>query len=240
MIVSLLHGFMGAPSDWDLLRGELRDYDLVTPLIQPAENWDAGMTALEDALPEGSVLIGYSMGARLALGLALTKPQRYRGLIFCSGNPGIEDEQQRQKRYASDCRIADRIDNEQRAEFLNYWYTSAVFRSLSPDVREQEIQRKLARSGDDWSSILRCYSVAKQPNYWPQLTKLPIPCMAIAGQQDKKYVRLVTRMGALPNIQARIVPDCGHIVHHEQPRVFLNLVRTFLALVQPDASDLID
>ena len=231
---------MGAPSDWDLLRDGLRDYELVTPLIQPAENWDAGVAALEAEIPKDSVLVGYSMGARLALALAVAKPRRYRGLIFCSGNPGIEDEQQRQQRYASDCRMADRVDKDDRAEFLEYWYTSAVFRTLTPAIREQEIQRKLTRGGDSWSSILRCYSVAEQPNYWPRLTKLPITCMAIAGEQDKKYVRFVTRMGSLPNIEARIVPDCGHIVHHEQPRVFLDLVREFLSLVQPDTSDPID
>jgi pimeloyl-ACP methyl ester carboxylesterase len=111
-----------------------------------------------------------------------------------------------------------------------------VFRSLTPAVREQEIQRKLARNGDDWSTILRCYSVAEQPNFWPQLPELEIPCMALAGLNDKKYAGVVARMGTLPNIQARIVAACGHIVHHEQPHVFLHLLGQFLATIQPDSA----
>ena len=232
MILAFVHGFMGAPSDWDNVRTELQNFKTITPPIRPAPDWDTGVAQLEQEIPENSVLIGYSMGARLSLALALAHPQRYRGLIFCSGNPGIEEEQQRVNRYASDCRLADRIAKADRQEFLEYWYSSAVFASLRTDVRKAEIERKLARGGDDWSGILRTYSVAQQPNFWPCLPELQLPCLAIAGQQDKKYARLMARMNTLSNIQTRIVPACGHIVHHEQPHVFLYLVREFLTTIE--------
>jgi 2-succinyl-6-hydroxy-2,4-cyclohexadiene-1-carboxylate synthase len=146
-----------------------------------------------------------------------------------SGNPGLEEEHAREVRYQSDTKIADRIEAQPRRDFLVSWYEqSTVFRSLTDQVREDEIERKAARTGDNWSEILRVYSVAKQPDFWPQLSKLQIPVMAMAGILDRKYVNIILRMGAEPNIESRIVPSCGHIVHREQPYVFLQLIREYL------------
>lgn len=231
-LLALVHGFMGDPSDWDLVRRELPAYEIATPLIRPASDWDAGVEQLATEVPAGSTLVGYSMGARLALALVMARPDAYAGLVFCSGNPGIEEDQQRATRYANDCQIANQIEREDRREFLLRWYTeSSVFRSLSAAVREDEIARKAVRTGDDWSAILRTYSVARQPNFWPRLSELRIPVLAVAGVLDRKYARMVARMGTLPNIDARIVSACGHIVHREQPYVFLQLLREFLTTV---------
>lgn len=229
-IITLLHGFMGDPSDWDLVRNELADYEIVTPLIKPAADWDSGVRQLIGELPKRSILVGYSMGARLTLAIALARPDVCEGLMFVSGNPGLEDETTRQRRYESDCKIATRIDAEPREEFLHSWYTqSTVFKSLTDDVRADEIKRKSARVADRWSEILRTYSVARQPNFWSRLDELTMPVMAIAGQLDRKYAKIIARMGAEPNIESRIVPACGHIVHREQPHVFLHLLRDYLS-----------
>ncbi len=128
-VLVFLHGFMGDPSDWDFMRSALTEYEIVTPTIRPAADWATGVAQLRREIPADAVLIGYSMGARLSLALAVAEPQRYQGLVFCSGDPGIEDEGRRAKRYVHDGNIAERIDGEDRAEFLHSWYTeSTVFR----------------------------------------------------------------------------------------------------------------
>ena len=228
--LTFLHGFMGDPSDWELIRSELSEYPSVAPLIKPASDWSAGVSQLIDELPERSVLVGYSMGARLALAIALEHPQRCEALCFVSGNPGIEDDTERQKRIVGEGKLAERIATDPREEFLNFWYTqSSVFKTLTPRIREEEISRKLARKDDDWPATLKTYSVASQPNYWPRLGELGVPVMAVAGMQDKKYTNLILRMGQQENIESRIVESCGHILHHEQPYVFLELLKQFLA-----------
>lgn len=225
----MLHGFMGDPSDWDLVRSELPEYEIVTPTITPAPDWDAGVGQLAADLPDRSLFVGYSMGARLCLAIALSRPEICAGLVFVSGNPGIEDESARDTRYAGDCKIADRIDAQPRRDFLHSWYTeSTVFRSLSPDVRDDEIERKSMASSNDWSDILRTYSIGRQPDFWSRLSELQVPVMAIAGMLDRKYANIILRMGTLPTISARIVPACGHIVHREQPHVFLRLLQEFI------------
>ena len=130
--LTFVHGFMGDPSDWDLIRAELSDYEVVTPLLKPAANWAAGVSQLADELPERSIIVGYSMGARLSLALALSNPDACAGLVFCSGNPGLEDQQQRESRYANDCKIADRIEADSRRDFLEHWYSCLLYTSPSP------------------------------------------------------------------------------------------------------------
>ena len=231
--ITLLHGFMGDPSDWDYVCSELAEYECVTPLIRPASDWQTGVEQLIDELPERSVIVGYSMGARLSLAIALDRPDLCEALVFVSGNPGLEDEVARERRNAHDGKIADRIASEPRREFLEYWYTASVFESLTPEVRQDEIERKSQRDADDWSEILRTYTVSKQPNYWPRLGELSMPCIAIAGMQDRKYKHIIERMSGVEtshssNIETRIVDNCGHIVHHEQPQLFLKLLKRVL------------
>ncbi len=229
--LTFIHGFMGDPSDWNDIRACFKDYEICTPLIRPAADWNDSIQQLADELPERSVIVGYSMGARLALGIALTRPELCDGLMFVSGNPGLRTEQQRQSRYAHDCKIADRIESEPRIEFLKYWYTAAVFETLSQEVRTDEIHRKSQRSGDDWAAILRANSVAMQPDYWPRLDEVAVPALGIAGMADRKYANMMTQIETDPGIdgwETRVLPNCGHIVHRERPDVFCGLVRDFL------------
>ena len=224
--VTLLHGFMGAPSDWDQVSAELSNIELATPSIRPAADWAQGVEELLDELPDRSVFVGYSMGARLLLACALEEPWRCEGLVFVSGNPGL-DEEARGERRRRDLEIAARIEKEPRRDFLRQWYSQAVFASLSEQMAGDEIERRLAQQDAPWADILRTYSVSQQPNYWSQLGDLPCPILAVAGQRDDKYTDIVIRMSKFTNCQARVVAAAGHIVHREQPYVFVQMLREF-------------
>jgi len=218
---------MGDPTDWDQIRAELSDCDIVTPTIRPAADWQTGIERILADAPERSTWVGYSMGARLSLACALAAPQRCAALVFVSGNPGL-DEAARIVRLRHDLQVAERVENEPRTEFLARWYAQPVFNSLSAEMAREEIERKIALDGDEWGQILRTYSIGRQPNFWPQLGDLPGPILAVAGQHDVKYVDIAVRMSQFSNCQARIIPSSGHIVHREQPRAFVHMLREFL------------
>src|SRR4051794_29917641 len=64
----------------------------------PSKAVDFATWTFEDRLAEireaasiGDVLVGYSMGGRLALHAALRDPERYAGLALVGVSPGIED-----------------------------------------------------------------------------------------------------------------------------------------------------
>lgn len=225
---------MGHPSDWDEVRAALSEFDTAAVEVQPASDWQTAVGHLVESIPTGSILVGYSMGARLALGVAMEAPESCKGLIFVSGDPGLESEQDREQRWLSDQKIADRIEAGSLSPFLNDWYQASVFAGLADEIRLSEIARKLALSSSDWSSILRTNSVSKQPNYWPRLKKLAIPTLVVAGERDEKYRNVVTRFDqeTAENVESRIVPNCGHIVHREQPEALIKIVRQFAMSVE--------
>ena len=234
---------MGHPSDWDELRcsldAEFADWKqtlaIHAPEIQPAKDWESGIGKLAEQVPDGSVVIGYSMGARLALALALEFPKRVSGLILVSGNPGIESDSQRSQRREHDRALANKIESlsspEERRAFLEKWYQQSVFETISDEVRCSEVVRKLQRNNSDlWPTILRTFSVAEQPNYWPCLTSIEIPVCLVAGQKDKKYSDIAMRFAEESNsndVHTVIVPESGHIVHRERTEAFAKIVGEF-------------
>lgn len=227
---------MGHPSDWDNLRSALskqvNHFDSHAIELKPATDWETAVRQLAEDIPPNSILIGYSMGARLSLGVALENPEKIDGLILVSGNPGIESAEARDQRWIADQNTAqeikDRIASGTLEPFLERWYQQSVFSTSPQEVRDLEIQRKLAHVSREWPDFLRSVSVSRQPNYWPRLHELSMPVRIVAGRNDEKYRDIAIRIAENPtlrNAESRIIDDCGHIVHHEQPEVLVELIR---------------
>ncbi|MEM7312159.1 MAG: alpha/beta fold hydrolase [Planctomycetota bacterium] len=229
-----IHGFMGHPSDWDELRDGLSELDSVALEVPVTDHWDETVGLLEDAIPDNSILVGYSMGARLALATALNCQKKLAGLVFVSGNPGLESQSERSNRWLSDQQTAARIRNEDLEEFLRNWYEQGVFSATALEIREEEIKRKLSRDTGSWPSVLLANSVSRQPNLWTRVSALSIPVLAVAGEADEKYTKIAIRLvDELRSSQSRavIIPDCGHIVHREQQDLLVRGIREFVATI---------
>jgi len=242
--LTFLHGFMGHPSDWDDLRSQLDATSFSSAQsvvmnslgIEPADDWSVGLEKLASKVSSPSVLVGYSMGARLALSLAVEFPEKVKGLILISGNPGIDSDDLRKKRLKHDCSLASEMENLsnsiQKKAFLERWYQQSVFATVSDSVRQHEMNRKLKQ--DDWmkwSRTLQTFSVARQPNYWQCLNSIKVPVWMIAGKKDEKYQEISIRFwlqSRMDHSKSVIVPDSGHIVHREQPEAVVKEIRSFL------------
>ena len=229
---------MGRSSDWDDLRTRLHDVDSKIETcaieIKKAADWGSGIKQLATEIPAGSILVGYSMGARIALALAIEYPQKIAGLIFVSGNPGLETEDARSERLAADLRLADQMedlkDQESIGTFLNRWYQQFVFDNVPDYVKIDEIRRKSKLDISHWAILLRTFSVGRQPNFWPRLKELSIPFCAVAGEADEKYKGIASRIatGFSSSVVIQTVAECGHIVHREKPDELVHIVRNFL------------
>ena len=223
---------MGRACDFDTLRSELTDYESVGIETPTADSWQENIQILADAIPHHSVLIGYSMGARLALGTALLANEKSIGLVLLSGNPGLESDSQRKQRWEADQQWAQRLDSESKATFLQEWYEQAVFSHTPTAIRADELRRKLTYDSDAWSKVMRVNSIAKQPNYWPQLGSLSVPVLTVAGEADETYAKIAVRFNKRspsPLSQVKIFAECGHIVHHEQPEKLIHSIRHYLS-----------
>ncbi|MEP0547703.1 MAG: 2-succinyl-6-hydroxy-2,4-cyclohexadiene-1-carboxylate synthase [Rhodothermales bacterium] len=242
--VLLLHGFIGAADDWHAVAADLSDAFRCIAVDLPghgeavdlpdeaytAEGTTATLMATLDALGvERCHVVGYSMGGRLALYLALRHPERCARLVLESASPGLRREAERAERRALDEDRAVAIERD-FLRFLDTWYRMPLFASLKdhPDVRAAIIERRRRNRPDEIARSLRGFGTGQQPSLWEDLPRLAIPTLAVAGSRDRKYADLAFEMAVAGPPVMPLVVRTGHTVHAEQPALFAALVRDFI------------
>lgn len=245
----LLHGFTGSSLNWQHVLPALSAQHrvLVPDLIghgrSPApsdyrrysmEQAVIDLLALLDTQGIGRFdLLGYSMGGRVALHLALAVPERVRLFVLESASPGIDDPAEREARRASDNALADRIEQEGIEWFSDFWGNQTLFasqRRLPAELQNQIRQQRLSQRPHGLANSLRGMGAGQQRSLWPELPRLGMPVLLIAGALDSKYVTISQRMAAvLPHAELQIVPAAGHTVHVEQAALYSQGVDAFFA-----------
>jgi 2-succinyl-6-hydroxy-2,4-cyclohexadiene-1-carboxylate synthase len=202
VVITCLHGFLGSPRDWDFLRDA--GFTIETPPL--------------DAIPnQGDILIGYSLGGRLAL-QALLAGANYKRAILISTGLGIEGEEPRAARRASDEAWAQRFESEDFDTVIADWNAQPVLAGPA-----------LARTRDDYDPrALREWSSGALSPVAARLHELTIPTLWIAGARDSKYVLEAERAAALAGARAVIIAETGHRAAFEQPSQFVAIVQHFL------------
>lgn len=230
-----LHGFLGRGADWDALGRALeragapglRAPDLFRrpPQVPTLAAWGAEFTAevaAEDAAP---ILLGYSLGGRLALHALLAAPERWRRAVIVSAHPGLADPRERAERRRDDEQWAARFERESWDRLLEAWDARAVFGG-TPTARARP---EAAFDRAALAAALRAWSLGAQDDLRPALERLTIPVLWIAGARDARYAALAEEAcGRLPHGTVAIAPDAGHRVPWERPEWFAERVITFI------------
>lgn len=176
-----------------------------------------------------AILLGYSMGGRIALYTAFSG--FFRALILESASPGLADPNEREQRRMSDEALAASIEREGIAAFVERWECLPLFASqarLSQEVRDRLHTQRLHNSARGLAQSLRGVGTGVQPALHARLPTLHIPVLLIAGELDTKFCTIAQQMAqVLPQAQLCIVPNAGHTVHLEQPEVFDTIVKEF-------------
>ncbi len=176
-----------------------------------------------------AILLGYSMGGRIALYAAFSG--FFRALVLESASPGLADPGEQAQRCSNDEALAASIEHDGIEAFVRHWEQLPLFASqirLPQEVREVLHAQRLGNCARGLAQSLRGVGTGVQPALHNQLPKLHLPVLLIAGQLDKKFSILARQMAqALPQAQLCIVPGAGHTVHMEQPEVFDAVVKDF-------------
>ncbi|MCB9422531.1 MAG: 2-succinyl-6-hydroxy-2,4-cyclohexadiene-1-carboxylate synthase [Ardenticatenaceae bacterium] len=222
------HGRTDSPLNPDRCRMEQAAADIITILgRQKAE-----------VRGQKTHLLGYSMGGRLALYLAVNYPDWFQSLILESASPGLETGTARAARQQQDNELADWIEINGIEAFVERWEKLPLWASQSQLPEETRLalqQQRLQNNATGLANSLRGMGTGVQPSLWPRLSEIKMPVLLLAGKLDSKFVAISQQMREeIPHAQLQIVPQTGHTIHLERPFLFSKGVLDFLTSPIPN------
>jgi 2-succinyl-6-hydroxy-2,4-cyclohexadiene-1-carboxylate synthase len=244
----LLHGFTGSARAWGEF-GELlgREFRCVAVDIvghgqsdAPADlvHYRMEQTVRDVVAAAGAAgaarapWLGYSMGGRLAIAVALREPAAATALIIIGASPGLATEAERASRRAADEALADRIERDGIEAFVDSWESLPLWASqttLPEAVRAAQRAGRLANRPVGLANSLRGMGTGAQPSFHEAIRALALPFLALAGELDEKYADIARAMAAAaPLGRFEIVPGAGHAAQLEAPAPTAAAVLHFL------------
>jgi 2-succinyl-6-hydroxy-2,4-cyclohexadiene-1-carboxylate synthase len=225
----LLHGFTGSPSSWDAVLALVPERPTLRPPLlghgappPGARTFADEIARLAALLPDAPVhLAGYSLGARLALSLALAHPTHVARLTLIGAHPGLPTTQEKHARRESDAAWRRLLTEGGMERFLDAWDAQPLFatRARLPDAVTRA--HRAARLRHDPSGLARSLEVlglAEMPDLRPELPRLTLPVTLLAGELDAKFLGLARELtSALPHATLRAAPGAGHDLLLERP-----------------------
>src|SRR5688500_8039494 len=228
-VIVALHGFTNTGRSWDAVAAHL---DPARPFLAPDLRGHGDSSAVRPITPddcagdvaalapERFVLAGYSMGARVALRVALAHPDRVEALVLIGATPGIADPVERAARAEEDAALAAQIEGSTIEAFAERWARNPLFKGQPSEVAEAARADRLRNDPAGLAAALRGLGQGACAPLWGRLAQLRMPVTLIVGERDGKYRKVAERMAAaLPRADLLTVPATRHAVHLEAPAI---------------------
>ncbi len=260
--VLVLHGFTGSSASMAGVSRMLRDrhrvvrVDLVghgdsdAPRDLEAYTIERCVAHLACVLGALSIprahLLGYSMGARVALAFAVLHPERALSALLIGARAGFEDPAERAARRRDDEALAARIERDGIAAFVDHWMALPLFatqRRLGAVSLAAARTERLANRPHALAASLRGMGAGAQPPLHTHLAHLEAPVLLVVGEEDQRFAAIARDLAQrLPHARVALVPEAGHAAHLENPAVFARFAGAFLrsadsAIFQNTSSD---
>jgi 2-succinyl-6-hydroxy-2,4-cyclohexadiene-1-carboxylate synthase len=236
----VLHGFTQTGRLWgrfgDLLSQEHTLVALDLPGHGGSDPVRADLPATADLVrqavteaigPEPCDLLGYSLGARVALHVVTGTDLAVRSLVTIGATGGIEDAATRQRRRDADNATADALEASGDVDgFIERWVSGPMFAGLADAAQTDERRRN---SATGLASSLRLAGTGTQEPLWDRMPELAVPLLALAGSDDARFGAHALRLArTAQHGVASLVPGGGHAVHLAQPDVAGRMVHQWL------------
>ena len=236
----LLHGFMGSADDWQPLLPFLQKYFYLVAMDLPGHGSSPMLPESGDGFGDFAVclnqtlkaleltsvvLLGYSLGGRLAMAYARYYPQNVVRLLLEGAHPGLRSETERQQRASADQQWVERFAREPVANVLRDWYQQPVFADLNEAQRQQLIKLRQHQSGPGLARAMMMFSLSRQPDYRLMLNHRRFSAYYFYGEHDSKFGALgqsLLEQQCLDGL--RQIDRSGHNIHRERPKGFASAI----------------
>ncbi|XAR65339.1 2-succinyl-5-enolpyruvyl-6-hydroxy-3-cyclohexene-1-carboxylic-acid synthase [Bertholletia excelsa] len=260
-----LHGFLGTSEDWISIMkavsgsarciaidlpghggSKIRNRGIKNAAEEPKLSIEVVADLVQkliDKITPGKVfLVGYSMGARIALYMSLRRTDVIEKAVIVSGSPGIKDLLARKIRRAKDDCKACFLTDYGLELFLDAWYAGQMWNSLRDHPHFKQIIASRLQHSDicTLGKVLSDLSTGRQLPLWDDLKHSKVPLLLITGERDEKFKRIAQEMFQEVNLGAKNidntkeiceiveVPNSGHAVHLENPLPVITAITRFL------------
>jgi 2-succinyl-6-hydroxy-2,4-cyclohexadiene-1-carboxylate synthase len=230
--ILFLHGFLGTPASWDATRVHLGahrghaawlPWHGLDPWTPPAPaSFDSVVDEVAARIPfeEPVLVVGYSLGGRLALGLLARHAARVAGAVLVGAHPGLRGEAERAARAAEDDARADALVAGGLPAFVDAWERLPLFatqRELPEAARAEQRTARLAHQPRALAESLRVLGLGRMPPRWDTLASAGERVRLVVGARDEKLVALGAEVAAETGVLVRHIDGAGHNVALEAP-----------------------
>ncbi len=232
----ILHGFTGSALAMEPLAERLTGHRIIPDLIGHGQsespsslapyslpNISRQLIALLTQLdtPRAHV-VGYSLGGRVGLTLAINHPAMVSSLALIGASPGIADNDERLQRLNSDRNLANSISQKGIVSFVDSWVGSPMWTSLQGRLTSEQWAGSLRQRSSSHplglANSLRASGAGTMPPLHEKLKDLEVPTLLLAGEHDQKFRGIAKEMATkLPRGVHRVISESGHATHLEQP-----------------------
>ena len=234
-----LHGFGGSGPDFEQLGQVFTSKRVIAPNLPGHgglrfDEWSTmrHLTALRERIEFPVDVLGYSMGARVALHWLIERKLPVRSLTLIGATPGLRTKAERIARLEFESTVSHRLQTNTPIEFQNWWASLPIIRSQSrmpKKAREAMTLRRQKNSLPCLNQALSEWSTARRPNLWKRLVEIKVPVILIVGKQDLKYSALAREMVEMcPNARLELIDGCGHAPHLEKAQIVAQRLDTIL------------
>ena len=240
----LIHGFTGSALAWgDNIPALEQQFDVIAVDL-PGHGTNPVAASVEATAEDlahryGSQhmhVLGYSLGARVALRLVAVHPAAVSRLILESPSAGSTDFNARTERRIADDDLADDIERDGVQAFVDRWERMPIFAShaqLPEAVLAEQRAIRLANTPHGLAQSLRLAGQGVMTPLQDRLAKIAAPTLVIVGAIDPARASAEQVAAGIPGARLAIVDGAGHTPHLERPEAFRRLVIDFL---QEDAA----
>lgn len=249
----LLHGFTGSPRSWDpvLEQIDLDQMPLRPMLAGHGSDWRSRQVAsfrsevdrlasAASSLRRPRLIGGYSLGARVALGILVEHPGLFDGALLVSVHPGLECEAVRTERAEVDASRARVLRERGLRQFIAQWESEPLFetqRDLPDGVLQKQRAIRLDHVASGLAHSLDVLGLAVMPNYGEALLCSDVPVTIVAGARDQKFRDLTFSLAdRSPELEAVIIEGAGHNPLLEAPQAVAEAMRALSERATPGAS----
>src|SRR5476651_305247 len=228
-VLLLLHGLMGALSNWEqVIEKFSKEYRVIIPIlpIYDLPLLTTGVKSLAKYVHKfimykrltGITLLGNSLGGHVALIYVLSHPLAVKNLVL-TGSSGLYENA-----------FGGTFPKRESYDFVK---EKVAYTFCDPEVATKELVDEVYTTINDRHKVIRILAMAKSAirhNMSKDVHKILVPTALIWGRDDKITPPevAVEFSQLIPNAELHWIDKCGHAAMMERPVEFNVLLKAFL------------